>query len=175
MAVTQLEALYAQHRQRLACIDQASALSNPLYAILPSSLPFLAKYPQELEAVILKQTLKMEELQIGLKSTILELEQIVKNIQGLYLNLGGGLGGKIKGEERHPASLSLTEVATWLYAQAQQHQTLMARRVSILKKLDDSNFSDILEEWKSLEDPIDYRQQVTMMERLKLFTLMKHC
>ena len=173
MAVTQLEALYAQHRQRLACIDQASALSNPLYAILPSSLPFLAKYPQELEAVILKQTLKMEELQIGLKSTILELEQIVKNIQGLYLNLGG-LGGKINEDERHPASLSLTEVATWLYAQAQQHQTLMARRVSILKKLNDSNFSDILAQWKSLEDPIDYRQQVTMMERLKLLTLMKH-
>lgn len=160
LATLQLDAISTCSNQRKACLEEQSGLKQ-----------IFCSYCSIRERTIYRQTLQIESHFEKLAESMASLDESVKEIS--ELERLANLRAKVPSRLRSPADVHITTICDWLRRQLQDYKIDYYTKVAILEKVTlagDNNIAEIIGEW-DLEDKLDYRHQVMMMERLNISKL----
>ncbi|KAJ3305903.1 hypothetical protein HDV03_000745 [Kappamyces sp. JEL0829] len=181
LAGLQWEALLGEDRQRQACIDELGSqsgreqnldASGRVPANIGSALPLLLRYPGALEAMVVRHTRRMQELTSELEATLAELDQIVVQLGKLEQMASRRAAETATDLHVYPAALSIVHICWWLQDQFEGYTRDVHHKKQVFRQLSKQDLTTLVREWKEPQDFIDYRQQVAMMERLRLSKLL---
>jgi hypothetical protein len=131
---------------------------------------FIDAFPNIIEKTVYQQMLATQELKLDLDDRMNSLGSIIDQMNDLLKQMT--LKAKFDKEADSPVAISVTQAYRWIENQIRGYQVDLIKKQILFQSIDfTTSTSSITAGWNICDD-VDFREQVTIQERLKVSKFM---